>query len=172
MPLIGNKIKWCLNKAQRELKEMGKHRGLVKIAPDTDLARQHISKAEHNLTAMNRFKEIGFSDWSASAGFYSIYHCLLAIIAKHGYESRNQECTFALIYQLIDSKKINLDRKLVEEVHSIEPDVKHEESTIIELRESEQYGTAISMEDKIYNKLLKTAQKIRDLSKEIIEATE
>ncbi len=28
------KVEWCLRKAEKEMKEEGKHRGLVKIAPD------------------------------------------------------------------------------------------------------------------------------------------
>src|SRR3989344_4121270 len=86
-------IEWCLDKANREIEEckkLGKrtkHRGLLKTNPNINEAKQHLAKAEHNLDGITRFKEIGFSDWSMSAGFYCIYHCFLAIAAKFGYES-------------------------------------------------------------------------------------
>jgi len=119
MPHINNKVKWCLKKAEKELEEGDKHRGLLKITPDVALASLHIIKAEHNLKAMTEFKKIGFSDWSASAGFYCIYHCFLAILAKIGYESRNQECTFALIYTLIEEGKIGFSRELLSKISSL-----------------------------------------------------
>lgn len=47
-----NKVEWCLKKAERELKEEGKHRGLAKATPDIAKAREHIAKAENNLKVM------------------------------------------------------------------------------------------------------------------------
>jgi hypothetical protein len=29
-----NKVEWCLKKAEKELKEEGKHKGLIKTRPD------------------------------------------------------------------------------------------------------------------------------------------
>jgi len=117
-----NKVEWCLRKAEKELKEGKKHRGLVKIEPDLEEARKHLAKAEHNFSAINCFDKEGFSDWSISAVFYCIYHCFLAIISKFGYESRNQECTFALIESFIEDKKINLNREELEKVSLIDTD--------------------------------------------------
>ena len=169
MSQIDKKVKWCLNKAKREIEENKIHRGLLKIEPDIELARKHIIKAEHNLKAIIAFKEIGFSDWSASASFYAIYHSLLAIISKWGYESRNQECTFALVYQLINENEINLNINLIQAVHLMNPDENHDLPTIIEQREIEQYGVSVSIEDKTYNRLLNLAKEILDKVKLIIE---
>ena len=86
MSQASNHVKWCLSKAKKEIeeyKEQGKrikHRGLLKIKPDTEGAKKHIIKAEHNLSAISKFKAIGFSDWSIAAGFYSIYHCFHQIL--------------------------------------------------------------------------------------------
>lgn len=104
-----NKVEWCLKKAERELKESGKHRGLVNAEPDLKKAKDYINKAEHYLKATEYLKKGDFSDISTSTVFYSMYHCLLAIAVKFGYESRNQECTFALIYSLIEDKKIDFE---------------------------------------------------------------
>jgi len=42
-----NRVKWCLKKAEKELEESEKHRGLVKVKPDLENAREHIKKGEH-----------------------------------------------------------------------------------------------------------------------------
>jgi|SRR3989338_375696 len=105
MSHASNKVDWCLEKAKKELQLSERHRGLVKVKPNLDNARNHITKAEHNLAAISYFSEGGFSDWSMSAAFYSLYHCLLAIAQKFGYESGNQECTITLIKWLKENKK-------------------------------------------------------------------
>jgi hypothetical protein len=113
-------VKWCLNKAEKEIEECKKrgkrpkHRGLLKIIPNLEEAKKHLAKAEHNLLGIIRFKEIEFSDWSMSAGFYCIYHCFLAIAAKFGYESGNQACTISLMKLLKEEKKINLDDQYID----------------------------------------------------------
>lgn len=164
-----NKIKWCLKKAEKEINYRRKHRGLVKIKPNSKIIESHIKKSEHNLNAIIDFNKIGYSDWSASAAFYSIYHCFLALINKFGYESRNQECTFALIYHLIEKQKINLDKELIKELHEINPEENHESETIIEIREIEQYGVRLSLEDEKYNRMLNTAKIILNQAKRIVE---
>jgi len=169
MPHSKNKVQWCLMKAEKELKEGRMHRGLVDVRPNQGIIRAHIKKAEHNLKAVSRFKEIGYSDWSASAAFYSIYHSLLAIANKFGYESRNQECTFALTYYLIEDGRIPLDKKLLEGIHAIDPEKTHEKPTIIEVREVEQYGVKTSIEGETFNRMLNTAKTILDKTKTIIE---
>lgn len=165
-----NKVNWCLKKAEKELEIGGaKHRGLLKIKSDPKLVSAHIRKAEHNLRAVTDFKRIGYSDWSASAVFYCVYHCFLAIITKHGYESRNQECTFALIYYLIETGEIDIDKEIIEEVHRLNADEKHESPTIVDIREIEQYGVNLSLEDECFERLLNTGKMILDQTKEILE---
>ncbi len=113
-------LDWCLNKANKEIEECKKqgkrlkHRGLLKSNSNIEEAKKHLAKAEHNLLGITRFREIGFSDWSMSAGFYCIYHCFLAIAAKFGYESGNQTCTISLIKHLKEENKINIEDKFIE----------------------------------------------------------
>ena len=99
-----------MNKAEKELNETGKHRGLVRVEPDLGKAKDFVSKAEHYLKATEYLKKGDFSDISASTVFYSMYHCLLAIAEKFGYESRNQDCTFHLIHSLLKMARLNLKR--------------------------------------------------------------
>lgn len=162
-----NKVEWCLKKAERELKGSDKHRGLMKVEPDLNKAKEFITKAEHYLKATKYLKEGNFSDISTSTVFYSMYHCLLAIAIKFGYESRNQECTFSLIYSLIEEEKINLKKELLDKITSL--DIKETENTSVELREKYQYGTSLSIKDDIYNSLLELAKEILSKTKEMIE---
>ena len=163
-----NKVEWCLRKAERELKEAGKHRGLIKVTPDLEKARAYVSKAEHYLRATDYLKKGNFSDISISTVFYSMYHCLLAIAAKFGYESRNQECTFALAYKLIGDNKIDLNKELVNKISTLEPK-DSDEKTSTEIREECQYGTKLSIKDNLYKELFELAQNMMSKTKEIIE---
>lgn len=163
-----NKVEWCLKKAERELKILGKHRGLLKKEPNVKEAREHISKAEHYLKATNHLKEGGFSDISASTVFYSIYHCFLAIAVKFGYESRNQECTFALMGSLIEDGTIDFEKALLNKIASLDVEGS-KERTSVEVREQYQYGTRLSIKDDLYGELFELAKKVIAKTKEIIE---
>ena len=132
---LENKIEWCLKKG----KEGKKHRGLKEVNPALEKSNKHIEKANHNFKAMIYLIKGNFLDWAVSASFYSIYHCLLAILAKHGYESRNQECTFAVVEHLIKNRKVDLDIQLLREIVSFEENLEVED--IVTLREKFQYGT-------------------------------
>lgn len=165
---------WCLNKAQKEIEECkkfgkrSKHRGLLKKDPDMDEAKKHLAKAEHNLRAVTRFKEIGFSDWSVSAGFYCVYHCFLAIASRFGYESRNQTCTLSLMRSLQEENIIALDEKFLvlleyEEIEQVQ------EKSFIDLRENYTYGIHISIADEtMLEDLKKTCKELIDCTKEIL----
>ena len=104
----------------------------------------------------------GYVDWAVSAGFYAMYHCLLAILAKNGYESRNQECTFAAIEILIREGKSETSLESLKKIASFDGRAKTQE--IIKLREEFQYGTET---------ILATGRikEIIDEAKELIETT-
>ena len=149
-----------------ELKDSDKHRGLVKIKADIARAKEHIGKAEHYLKATAYLKRGKFSDISASTIFYSMYHCLLAIAAKFGYESRNQECTFALISYLIESGEIDFEKDVLNKIASL--DIKETHEKVVDIREHYQYGTELSMKDDLYKELVELAKQTLAKAKEII----
>ena len=167
MSLAKSKVDWCLNKVEKELKETGKHRGLVRVKPDLGKAKDFVNKAEHYLRATEYLKRGDFSDISASTVFYSMYHCLLAIAEKFGYESRNQDCTFHLIHSLIEESKIGLEEELLSKIASLEVKT-DDEKTSTEIREHYQYGTELSMKDNTYKELLQLAKEIIIKTKEIL----
>ncbi len=167
-------IEWCLKKGEKEIGECKKsgrrlkHRGLLKTKPDIENSKKHLLKAKHNFDAITKFREIGFSDWSITAGFYCIYHCFLAITSKFGYESKNQECTISLIKNLKEENKINIDGKFIDMLKHEEIKEIHE-GGIIEMRENYTYGVDVSVEDKSkIDDLVKNCKEIIDITKEII----
>ncbi len=169
MSEASNKVKWCLNKAKKELQESNLHRGLVNVKEDIELAKKHITKAEHNLKAALYFEKGGFSDWSASAFFYCIYHCFLAISRKFGYESRNQECTIAVIEMLKEEGKIDIDQKFIDTLKIEKAEERHE-SNIIKLRENFQYTTDLDFKEKEeFNRLVEMCKEAINKTREIIE---
>jgi uncharacterized protein (UPF0332 family) len=161
MSQVGNKVKWCLNKAKRELETSGKHRGLVLKKPDMEEAKRHIAKAEHNFLAIDKMVRDNMSDWAMSAVFYTVYHSFLAIAAKQGYDSENQECTVALIEYLAESGKISISKDIVE---SMKPDT----GLIITMREKLQYGTDTEIENTRLESLKQLCRKAIEEAKAII----
>src|SRR3989344_5848745 len=154
-----NKVKWCLNKAKKELQEGKKHRGLVKIDVDLEKAREHLAKAEHNIMVTLYLQRGGFTDWGSSSLFYVIYHCFMAILAKFGYETRNQECTFALIASLIEDEKITISQEDLGKVSTLGiTEAQESPQTAVSIRENYQYSTKLSLEDQEYEELLQLAK--------------
>lgn len=164
-----NKVKWCLNKAGKEIAAGGKHRGLVKTDPNLQKAKEHINKAEHNLKATFYLQKGGYTDWCSSTLFYTIYHSFLSILAKFGYESRNQECTFALIESLIEDNVIDIQKSEMGKISLFDVEEKHQSATAVQIREEFQYGTKLSLEDTSLEELLNLAKTILDKAKIIIE---
>jgi len=72
-----------------------------------------------------------------------MYHCLLAVLWKHGYESRNQACTFAVIENLINTGKLSIT---IDELHSIQESSDGHDQTVVDMREYYQYGTDTEVE--------------------------
>lgn len=169
MSMAQNKVVWCLNKAEKELQKGTKHRGLVKTKPDIDLAREFIKKAEHNLQVFLDNKKLKHYDWTISMGFYVMYHCCLAIITKFGYESRNQECTLALVEFLIEEGKLEEGfRKYVE---MIKPSSEDDEGEIIAMREKYQYTPIVEIDVQKVDELLGLCQDMIKDTKGVVGRT-
>ncbi len=159
-------MKWCLRKAEKELAKEGKHRGLVPVDPDRDLASQHIEKAEHNLQVFLDNRKLGHYDWTITIGFYAMYHCCLAVTALFGYESRNQKCTLALIESLIEDKTI--DKGYLRYVEALESDADVQEEQILPLRERYQYSPVIEIDKQKVEELLGLCQDMIKETKGIV----
>lgn len=147
-----------------------RHKGLKRVDITKDRIDGHLDKAIHNFKAMTAFQKIGFSDWSASAAFYTLYHCLLALIAKEGYESRNQSCTFALITDMIEKGKISLTKSDLKEIFDKDVTIDLEHSNkILDLRENWQYSTKTALEEEEFLELKERVKKLFDKMRRDIE---
>ena len=98
-----------------------------------------------------------------------MYSCLLAIITKYGYESRNQKCTFVLILNLSEEGKIDFDKELLEKIASLDNERDKEKEKTIDIREKYQYGTILKLKENLYKELFNLAQEVISKTKEIIE---
>lgn len=164
-------LKDKLDKCFIEGEEGGeRHKGLRKIEVNEELVNKHLEKAAHNLNAITDFKNIGYSDRSACAAFYALYHCLLVLILKFGYQSRNQICTFAFIEDLINKRKISLKLEELKEIFDkdVTEDLAHSEK-ILDIRETMQHSFRTSMEEEEFNKLLERTKLLFDKIRREIE---
>lgn len=154
---IKNRLDACLKEGERG----ERHKGLRRIKPSSEKVKGHLNKALHNFKAITSFQKAGFSDWSASASFYCLYHCLLAIIAKHGYESRNQSCTFALIEDMIEKKIISMTKDDIKEIfdRDITDDLEHSDK-ILDIRENMQYSMKTALENEEFIELKERTKKL------------
>lgn len=136
MPQIDEHLKWCLKDSRR----------LIKTKPDMDLAQKHIRKSEYNYGVVQSLEKLKKYDWALNVGFYSIYHCFLALLVKYGYESRNQACTITVLLTLINEKKLDLDKDLVTQFDSLDVEKSITNPTVRESREISTYGVETSVD--------------------------
>jgi len=136
MPQIDEHLKWCLKDPRR----------LIKTKPDLDLAQKHIKKSEHNYSVLQTLERLKIYDWALNVGFYAAYHCFLAILAKYGYESRNQACTITILIDLINNKKLNIDKDLIAQFDALDVEKNITTPTARESRELSTYGVETSID--------------------------
>ena len=157
------KFYWCLKKGKSGGR---KHRGLRKIKPNPEEANNHIQKALHNLEAVDYNIKGGFGDWAVSASFYAMYHSLLAILYKLGYDSRNQECTINAVEHFIKTGKIKLDSKYIAMIRRTDELMGSDAKA---LREEFQYGTEVEVDDEILENMKNNAKEFVEAARIILE---
>jgi len=141
------KLDWCLAKETR----------MKKVKPNDKLSEEHINKAKHNLRAADYNIKGGFSDWGVSQSYYAMYHALLAVLFKLGYESKNHKCTINAVEYFIEERKIRLDLKDIAFIRTTEQMTSKDAKS---LREEFQYGTETSVNEKLLRELLEHAKSV------------
>lgn len=158
---VNEKLKKCFEEGKRDDE---RHQGLRKIKPSAEVTQGHLAKAVHNFEAMTSFHDLRYSDWSASASFYALYHGLLAILAQCGYESRNQSCTFAFVEDLISKGEMKyltlVDLKEIFD-KDITIDLAHS-NKILDIRERMQYSTRTTLAEEEFQILKKRTKELFD----------
>ena len=147
MSIHKKKLDWCLARETR----------MKEIKPSDKLSINHINKARHNLNAANYNIKGGFSDWGVSQAYYAMYHALLAVLFKLGYESKNHECTINAVEYLIEERKIDLDLKDIAFIRTTEQMTSKDAKS---LREEFQYGTETTVNEKLLKELLENSKKV------------
>jgi len=150
------RLDWCLSNKDR----------LKRISPNSLESKKHIEKAKHNLLAADYNIKGSFNDWAVSQAYYAMYHGLLAILFKFGYESKNHECTISAVEHLIETKKINLDKKDIAFIRTTEQ-MKTQDAK--SLREEFQYGTKTDINREILNSLVQGAKEIVEKIEVLLE---
>lgn len=92
-------------------------------------------------------------DWALNVGFYAIYHCFLAILAKYGYESKNQSCSITALIKLIEDKKLEFDKDLVLQFDTLDVDKEATSTTVRQSREISTYGVKTEVDTKELEKI-------------------
>jgi len=161
MGRVEKKFEWCL----RHGKGGPKHKGIKKIGRSIGESQKQMRKAESDLDTMQYLYDGSKTDWLASAAFYAMYHSLLAVLYKIGYESRNQECTIAVIEKLMNDKTISLEQEYVSMIRSLQEGEEDAKS----VREEMQYGSETSLENERCAKLMDNAKRFVDRIKELLE---
>ena len=100
-------------------------------------------------------------DWALNVGFYSIYHCFLAILAKYGFESKNQSCSITALLKLIDDKKLEFNRDLVLQFDTLESNKEATRLTVRESREISTYGIRTDVDDGDLDKIKELIKKVQ-----------
>ena len=159
MSQVDEHLKWCLKDPKR----------LIKTRPDLDLAQKHVKKSEYNYGTVQTLEKLKIYDWALNVGFYAIYHCFLAILAKYGYESRNQACTITVLLSLITEKKLNLDMDLITQFDTLDVEKNITNPTIRESRELSTYGVETSIDLQQLKKIKELILKVQRETIKILE---
>ena len=143
-----------MDKIKRDFEECKRKKLIVEIIPKIENIMGHIEKAKHYLQAVDYNIAGGFQDVAVTNAFYAMYHALLALLQKHGYEAKAQECAINAVQYLILMKKINLDIKYIDLIRLTD---KSKGKDAKSLREELQYGTETSVNQVVLEELKKNA---------------
>ena len=130
-----------------------------------------MKKALSDIDTMQYLYDGEKTDWVASAAFYAMYHSLLAVLYKLGYESRNQECTITAIEILVENKKLSIDKALIDMIRNAHYEELESKRNAKSTREEMQYSAKLSLGDARCKALMRNAisfvEKMRAVLKEL-----
>ena len=142
-----DRLNWCLASEKR----------MKKIKPNDKLSKEHIEKTKHNLKAADYNVQGHFDDWAVSQSYYAMYHTLLAILFKKGFESKNHECTISTVEFLIEAKEVSLSMEDISFIRTTEQMTTKDAKS---LREEFQYGVKTDVNKVLLTELLQKSKTI------------
>ena len=143
-----------MDKIKKSFEECKRKKLIIEAEPNIKNIKGHIEKAKHYLQAVDYNIAGGFQDVAVANAFYSMYHALLALLQKHGYEAKAQECAINTVQYLILMKKVYLDIKYIDLIRLTD---KTKGKDAKSLREELQYGTETSVNLVVLEELKKNA---------------
>jgi uncharacterized protein (UPF0332 family) len=99
---VKNKLPWCA----------GAKNGIMLVEPNDDVALAYLKKAEDAMEAMH---SVASHDWKISAGYYSLYFSLYAVLMKAGIKSENHVCTIEIMQHILADFFTSEEYELMEE---------------------------------------------------------
>ncbi len=142
------KLKECFTTARLDEKKSKKHKGLMYVGRNDDLAEEYIQKAKDNLGLCEVYKEKRFDYKLPEEWFYIMYYCALAISAKFGVESRSQRCTALFLKYLKENNIISYDDEFIDRIMVY---IEIDKRTDVDERQDARYGPKVKSEE-IINK--------------------
>ena len=97
------KIDWC----------RGQRGGLKVVEPSLDISEGYLKMAEDSLGVMNREKDKSLI-FTVSAGYYSLYYSLYAVMQRLGIKSEIHSCSIAFMKNFLREFYDLRDIKLIE----------------------------------------------------------
>jgi len=139
-----SKVRDCFLSAKKDGEKGKKHKGLLIIGRDDEMAEKYVQKAKKNLEICELYKEKRLDYKIPEEWFYTMYYCALAILAKFGVESRSQRCTALFLRYLSNNKIIEYDDEFIDRI-TVYSD--KEKKSDVDEREDARYGSSVKSED-------------------------
>lgn len=165
--MIKKSVQDCFVNALKDENKGKKHKGLLKIKPNTKEAEEYITKAKKNLELCNLYKEKGFDYKLPEEWFYTLYYCALSILSKFGIESRSQRCTAIFLRYIKDKGLIEYDDEFIKRITVYR---EKEEISDVDEREKSRYSSSIKIKEVIqdYEKMMNVCREAIFQCEEIV----
>lgn len=141
-----------------------KHKGLLLVKTDQNVAQAYLEKARVNLMLCDDFKEKRIDYMIEEAWYYTRYYCALAILSKFGVQTRSQRCTALFLRYVKEKGLIVLSDDFIDQI-TVHAD--KEETSAVDEREEARYGASVQSEE-----TMQKYDSMMDVCKNYISETE
>jgi len=155
---MATSLKWCCNQKD----------GIKLIEPNENLASGYLEMAEKAIGTMNREKNLNLQ-FAISAGYYSMYYSLYAVLMKIGIKCEIHTCTLEFMKELLKEFYSKEDSDVIKKAFSTRNTSQYYVDKIIAKEDIESlFSNALPFLDKSKNILAKINEKdILKIRKEI-----
>lgn len=162
-----DEVRECFISALRDEKKGKKHKGLLLVKSDNQIAKEYIQKAKKNLEACDLFKTKGLEYKLPEEWFYTLYYCALAILAKFGVETRSQRCTASFLKYIKEKKLIDYDDDFINRIIVYK---EKEAKSDVDEREESRYSSKVKIEEvaEQYDTMMGICRKAISQAEEIV----